>query len=116
MYVHNTSIISQAAVAARRSNAVPAYKADPASLPPVVSWRLSLCLLHSCINILIQNKTLKVNYIKKFSLLNKSTLLITSVAVVKRRGVTSLFQYKNIVHWTVTLPRLGTEVKTLVNV
>ena len=61
MYVLNTSIISRAAVAARRSNAVPAYKADPASLPPAVSWQLSLCLLHSCINILVQNKTLKVN-------------------------------------------------------
>ena len=83
MYVHNMSIISWVAVAARWSNAEPAYKADPASLPPVVLWRLSLCLLHSCINILIHNKTLKVNYIKKFSLLNKSTLLITSAVSCK---------------------------------
>jgi hypothetical protein len=61
MYVHNMSIISWVAGGARRSNAEPAYKADPASLPPVVLWRLSLCLLHSCLNFLVHNKTLKVN-------------------------------------------------------
>ena len=64
MYVHNMSIISWVAVAARRSNAEPAYKADPASPSPVVLWRLSSCLLHSCISFLIYNKTLKVNYKK----------------------------------------------------
>ena len=76
-------LLSWVAVAARWSNAEPAYKADPASPSPVVLWRLSSCLLHSCINILIHNKTLKVNYIKKFSLLNKSTLLITSAVSCK---------------------------------
>ena len=67
MYVHNMSIISWGAVAARWSNAEPAYKADPASPSPVVLWRLSSCLLHSCINFLIHNKTLILIYKKVLS-------------------------------------------------
>ena len=64
MYVHNMSIISWVALTARWRDAEPAYKADPASPSPVVLWRLSSCLLHSCISFLIYNKTLKVNYKK----------------------------------------------------
>ena len=60
-------LLSWVAVAARWSNAEPAYKADPASPSPVVLWRQSSCLLHSCINFLIHNKTLKVNYKKVLS-------------------------------------------------
>ena len=64
MYVYNMSITSGIALTARWSDAEPAYKADSASPSPVVSWRLSSCLLHSCISFLIYNKTLKVNYEK----------------------------------------------------
>ena len=61
MYVNNMSFTNGIALTARWSNAEPAYKADPASPAPAVSWRLSRCLLPSCINFPIHNKTLKVN-------------------------------------------------------
>ena len=64
MYVNNMSFTNGIALTARWSNAEPAYKADPASPAPAVSWRLSSCLLHSCISFLIYNKTLKVNHKK----------------------------------------------------